>query len=96
MLGEGTDDQIDFLTPVERFVRLEADVVISVIAETNTRSLSGVDPSRQSRFQMARSDLMKEFLDRESSGDMRWTLTLFPTLPMRRMPRWRPTNSPIS
>ena len=41
MLGEGTDEQIDFLTPVERFVRLEADVVISVIAETNTRSLSG-------------------------------------------------------
>ena len=79
MLGGGTDDQIDFLTPVERFARLEADVVISVVAETNTRSLSGVDPSRQSRFQKARSDLMKQFLERETSGDMRWTLTLFPT-----------------
>jgi aminopeptidase len=54
-------------------------VVISVLAETNTRAMSGVDPARQAFFQQARTELTQTFLQRAAEGSLRWTLTLYPT-----------------
>ena len=79
ILGSGNDDQLQWITPFERFSRAEADVSIRVLAETNTRSMSGVDPSRTSLFQRSRSSLMRSFSERAATGDVRWTLTLYPT-----------------
>ena len=79
MLLHGNDEQLAFLTPAERFLREQADVTITVRAETNTKRLSAVDPARQSRFQKARTGLMGAYMRRAAEGSLVWTLTLYPT-----------------
>ncbi|CAN5647401.1 aminopeptidase [soil metagenome] len=79
LLKIGNDQQLEYITPVEKFVREKADVIIQIIAETNTRSLAGIDLSRQAHFQRARTDLFKTFMEREGANKVQWTLTLFPT-----------------
>ena len=79
LLGNGTDGQIGRVSPLERFIREQADIVITVLAETNTRALSAIDPARQTVFGKARGELFQTFMRRAADGEMRWTLTLFPT-----------------
>jgi aminopeptidase len=79
LLELGSDEQLEYLSPIERFMREEADVVINVMAETNTRRLAAVDPARQAIYQKARRPLFERFMARAASGEMEWTLTLFPT-----------------
>ncbi len=79
LLTLGSDAQLEHISPLERFVREEADVVINVMAESNTRDMAGVDPARQAAYQKARRPLFERFMARAASGEMDWTLTLFPT-----------------
>jgi aminopeptidase len=79
LLLEGSDEQLTYITPVEHFVREQADVVINVMAESNTKRLSAVDPDRQSMHQKARSPLFASFMKRAAEGTLDWTLTLYPT-----------------
>jgi aminopeptidase len=79
LVAAGDDEQLRFLSPIERFIRLEADAVITVLAETNTRSASGLDPARQTMFTRARSRLRQVFGERAAKGEMKWSLTLYPT-----------------
>src|SRR6187402_1966790 len=74
-----SDEQLSTIQPVERFFREQADVTIQVMAERNTRGLTGIDPSRQGVFSRARSELFNNFLKREAEGTLHWTLTLYPT-----------------
>ena len=41
------------------------------MAETNTKSLAGVDPTRQQMFQSARTELLQAFMDRDAAGTLR-------------------------
>ncbi len=79
LLQLGTDAQLQYITPIERFVREQADIVINVMAETNTRGMANVEPARQSLYQKARRPLFERFMERAGSGEMDWTLTLYPT-----------------
>lgn len=79
LLEHGSDEQLAWLSPFERFSRLEADVVINIRAETNTRRLSQIDPARQRAYAAARNDLGAAFMQRAADGELDWTLTLYPT-----------------
>ena len=79
LLLHGNDDQLAFISPVERFVREQADVVINVMAETNTKRMSDVDSARQAFAQKARAEMFNTFMTRAAEEVMDWTLTLFPT-----------------
>ena len=79
LLKLGTDDQLNYITPIETFIRKQADVVITIMADTNTKSLASVDPKRQQFFSAARKDLFQAFMDRTAAGELKWTLTLYPT-----------------
>jgi aminopeptidase len=79
LLQNGNDDQIQYISPVEIFAREQADVLINVMAETNTKALSAVDPARQSLLAKARGRLLETMLRRDAAGELRWTLTLYPT-----------------
>src|SRR5690606_37792221 len=79
LLLNGSDDQLRFVSPLERFMRAETDVLINVRAESNTKRLSAVDPARQSLFQGARRDLMETYMRRAAEDELDWTLTLYPT-----------------
>lgn len=79
LMLEGSDEQLAYVSPMERFIRTEADVVINIRAETNTRRMSAVDPSRQRLFTSARNDLTETYMRRAAEGELEWTLTLYPT-----------------
>ncbi len=76
---EADDDQLQHIDRVEQMVRSEFDVSIGIRAAENTRSLSNVDPARQSVRAKAYAPLMETFMRRSSSGEFRWVGTLFPT-----------------
>ena len=78
LIAEGSDEQLAFISPLERFARVEADVLISVSAETNTKSSSGIDPARLRIHTAARAELRQEFMRRAAEGTLRWSSTLYP------------------
>lgn len=79
LLTYGNDDQIAFISPNDTFIRTQADVVINIMAETNTRRSSSVDPARTSQFTGARRHLFETYMSRAAEGTLDWTLTLYPT-----------------
>jgi aminopeptidase len=74
-----SDEQLGYVSPVDRFPAEQADVRIIVERETNTRALSSIDPSRQAIRSRARRELRQTAFRRAASGEMRWSLTMFPT-----------------
>lgn len=79
LIAGGSDEQLSFVSPVERFARAEADVLISVSAETNTKAGSNIDPARQQVHAAARTELRQAFMQRAAEGTLRWSSTLYPT-----------------
>ena len=79
LFDQGTDDQLQWISPLERFTREVADVTIAILADSNTRALSSVDPDRQAVFQGARRALFKTYMQRDAEGTLAWTLTQYPT-----------------
>jgi len=79
LLTEGSEEQIQWLTPGEREDIEQTDVWIVVEAPSNTKELTAVDPERQALRQRARSPLRERYLERALNGDLRWVLTAFPT-----------------
>ena len=75
-----SDEQLDYLNPVEIYADQTIDVSIGLWADLNTKSLSRVDPERIARRRLANAPKMKTVLSRAAEGSMRWTGTMFPTL----------------
>jgi aminopeptidase len=74
-----SDQQLEWISPPAQWAAKEADVSITIMAETNTRALTSSDPARQARRQLATKPLMEETVRRSAAGELRWALTLFPT-----------------
>lgn len=79
LLALGSEQQLAWISPIDAWSRGEADVFIRVMAEENTRNLSGADPERQIGRKRAMHPLLQTMMQRQADGDLRWTLTLFPT-----------------
>ena len=79
MLENGSDEQLQWISPIERFTREVADVNIVILADSNTRALNGVISARQAVFQGARRELFKTYMQRDADGTLVWTLTQYPT-----------------
>jgi aminopeptidase len=79
LLEEGSDAQLDYLSPIER-AELEAiDALVTIWSQDNTRTLSRADPARQSRHYATRMRLSNRRWERLAAGEMSWCGTLFPT-----------------
>ena len=74
-----SDEQLAFISPLEQWTREEATVTIDVLASTNTRGLTSVDPGRQAIWNRARKELREIASQRSARGERRWSITLFPT-----------------
>jgi aminopeptidase len=71
--------QLDWISPTSIWAAEQADARIRLMAEENTRALSGVEPELQTRRQAAAKPLMETMMRRTAAGQFRWSLTLFPT-----------------
>jgi aminopeptidase len=79
LLSEGSEEQIEWVTPARQEDFERVDVRIAVEADSNTRHLSGVDPARQARFALAREALRERYLERSRLGELRSVITAYPT-----------------
>ncbi len=79
LLALASAQQLAWISPIDTWSRGEADVFIRVMAEENTRNLTGADPERQIERKRALHPLLQTMMQRQAVGDLRWTLTLFPT-----------------
>jgi aminopeptidase len=76
-MRHASDDQIKWISPMERWVSNEADVAIQVRSTSNTRRNSGLDPKRVATRSAAHAELVKARTPERQN--QRWSLTLFPT-----------------
>jgi aminopeptidase len=79
LVALGSDEQLEYLSPVQWAEIEHLGALVTIWAETNTRSMSRAQPDRQSRYIAAQRQLSKRRWERISAGDMRWCGTLFPT-----------------
>ncbi|MFN2489389.1 MAG: aminopeptidase [Actinomycetota bacterium] len=73
------DHQLEFIWESDRWMTENLDASFSIIAETNTRQLSRIDPTRQQIATRARRELLDRFFERSAAGEIGWNLTMFPT-----------------
>ena len=74
-----SEAQLRFVSPIQKQVVRKIDASIGIWAETNTRSMTGVDPKRQATVAAARKPIFKTFMQRAADEELRWVGTLYPT-----------------
>ena len=78
-LQESSDEQLTFVSEMDRFEVEQLDGVITVWGDRNTRALSQADPKRVSRRIASRRKLTNRFWERIDEGKARWVGARFPT-----------------
>ncbi len=74
-----SDEQLDYLNPLAMWSIENIDVDIALLADANTKALSNVDPARIARLRRTNTPISKRFMERQATGELRWTLTQYPT-----------------
>lgn len=74
-----SDAQLDFISPLNRLVIEQFDAIIHIRSDRNTRELSGIDPARQQRRSQALAPLLRTYLQRGATGELKWVATQYPT-----------------
>ena len=77
-LKYANDDQISWIAPTVKLLWDEMDVMIVLQAFDNTRHMAGIDPKKLQLQGQSRQEIMKTYMERSATGDLRWVLTNFP------------------
>ncbi len=78
LLKYGNNEQVSWISPFLDLAIRKANVYIQIGAPDNTRTLSGVDPARQQLILQAQREILEVYMERTSSGDLRWNITQAP------------------
>jgi aminopeptidase len=79
LLRHGNDEQLSFLSPVTRVINEQATRTIGIMAPSNTRALSTIDPTRMAIAGKATEPLMANTMRRTAEGQLRWVGCAYPT-----------------
>jgi aminopeptidase len=79
LLKQGNDEQVQYIHRPTAMYYETYDCLIRVLAEENTKYLNAVASDRYAMYTRSRGPLMKTYMDRTARGEMRWSLTLYPT-----------------
>lgn len=74
-----SDMQLDYVSPIMRYIVENFNAHLIIGADENTRLLSAVDSSRQQRASRASSALFSTMLERIARRDYKWCYTVYPT-----------------
>lgn len=83
-LRTASDAQLGFCSPIDKYIISNIDAYIGIWAYSNTKALTGTDPSKQSRMSQARKPYMDIFFKRAGMkpgqpGRLAWVGTAYPT-----------------
>ncbi len=79
MFRYGSDEQIQYIHEPTEVMYGKYDRMLRIIADENTKALSGIDSSKMAKWSKARGPLMNTYMERTARGELRWALTAFPT-----------------
>lgn len=79
LLKEGSEDQLQFNSPILMEVYSKADKVLTILGESNLKALSSISSERLVLQRRAGAPITKIFNDRLAENKIDWTLCLFPT-----------------
>src|SRR4051794_15076433 len=79
VVKHGSEAQLSYLNPVEKFELETIDAYIGIWGEENTRALTNCDPTKLGRKEAARKPLMAMTMHRAALGELKWCGTQFPT-----------------
>ena len=71
-------EQLEWVSPVSQLYYEKADAIVSILANNNTRALSGIDPKKQSIRAAANRELSTRFMQRSAAGELKWVITQYP------------------
>ena len=78
-VGEASDQQLAFVSELDRVEVEQLDAIMTIWGDRNTRALTQADPDRVSRRIASRRELNKRFWERIDAGEATWVGTRFPT-----------------
>ena len=78
-VGDATEEQLTFVSEIDRFEIENVDAIVTIWADRNTRALSQADPDRVSKKIASRRQLTNRFWERIDEGKAKWVGTRFPT-----------------
>ena len=78
-LGEASDEQLTFISEIDRFEIEKVDAIVTIWGDRNTRALSQADPKRVSKKIASRRTLTNRLWERIDQGQAKWVGTRFPT-----------------
>lgn len=73
------DDQLEYISEIDRLYVEAIDARIVIKSSSNTRSMSGIPPEKIARRQVAHRPLFERLIERISKGETRWCGTIIPT-----------------
>lgn len=79
LVGEGSEEQLTYISPIEWAEVDLVDAMITIWSESNTRSFSTAEPGRHQRYIATQRKLSNKRWERIARGEMRWCGTLAPT-----------------
>lgn len=79
LLKEGNDNQLSAPNRVLQMMAKHIHAQLSIGSKSNTKALSGVEPSRLAKRRQASHTIARELRKREQSNTFRWATTLYPT-----------------
>ncbi|MCK4997976.1 MAG: aminopeptidase [Anaerohalosphaera sp.] len=73
-----SDDQLKYISPLNKYVMDNYDAMIRVDAPFNMKELQTIDPTKKQAVSIASTELTKTFFKRAATDDLRWSLCVFP------------------
>jgi len=77
--SEADEEQLQYLSPLMKMVFEEFDVLIQIMGAANNRELANIPPEKQGLRARAMSGVFKRYIERGTSGELKFTISLFPT-----------------
>jgi aminopeptidase len=78
-LENSSDEQLQNPSSIQKHVLETFDSMIRIKGDANTKNLTTVDSQKMGMYQIGRGKLSEVYLRRSSTGEMNWSLTIFPT-----------------
>ncbi len=79
LLNDGSEEQLSFVSELDRRAVEVIDADITIWADRNTRALTQVPPDRIGRRMAARRSTINRYWERIDAGEARWCGTRYPT-----------------
>lgn len=76
---EGSDHQIEYVSPMMKLMANEYDAFLSIGAPFNTRELSNIPPEKMRQSQRATREIMQTVMSRAARGELSFCGTQYPT-----------------